>query len=132
MRIFYCRGFSKGVGSLIGIGFLLMIIAVGISYYNLRDNLDRQSDDIIQRMTAFDQRAADENLDIQYVELTPGNSLNLTIKNTGSIITQLEWIGIFDNTLNTKDYFRVDSSLNPLETETDIGNTSITMNPDVL
>ena len=119
----------RAVGSLIGIGFLLMIIAVGVNYYNLRTNVERQSNAIIQDMSEFDQQAADEALSIQYTELTPGNSLNLTIKNTGSIISQLEWIGVFDNTLNKEAYFRVDTSLNPLEIEKDIGNASIVMNP---
>ena len=119
----------RAVGSLIGIGFLLMIIAVGVNYYNLRTNVERQSNTIIQDMAEFDQQAADEALTIQYAELTPGNSLNLTIKNTGSIISQLEWIGVFDTTLNKEAYFRVDTSLNPLEIEKDIGNASIVMNP---
>ncbi|MCW4012386.1 MAG: hypothetical protein NWF07_05255 [Candidatus Bathyarchaeota archaeon] len=119
----------RAVGSLIGIGFLLMILAVGVSYYNLRTGVERQSNVIIQDMAEFDQGSADETLSIQYVELTPGNSLNLTIKNTGNIISQLEWIGVFDITLNKEAYYRVDTSLNPLETEKDIGNTSIVMNP---
>lgn len=106
-----------------------MIIAVGVNYYNLRTNVERQSNAIIQDMAEFDQQAADESLTIQYVELTPGNSLNLTVKNTGNIISQLEWIGVFDTTLNKEAYYRVDTSLNPLETEKDIGNTSIVMNP---
>lgn len=106
-----------------------MIIAVGVSYYNLRAGVERQSDAIIQDMSQFDQESADETLSIQYVELTPGNSLNLTIKNTGNIISQLEWIGVFDTTLNKEAYYKVDTSLNPLETEKDVGNTSIVMNP---
>jgi len=88
-----------------------MIIAVGVNYYNLRTNVERQSNVIIQDMAEFDQQAADEALTIQYAELTLGNSLNLTIKNTGSIISQLEWIGVFDTTLNKEAYFRVDTSL---------------------
>ena len=119
----------KAVGSLIGIGFLLMIIAVGVSYYQIWEGVDRRSDEILQDMMQQDKNAADENLDIQYVALTGGNSLNLTIKNTGNIISQLEWIGVFDETLNTKEYYGIETSLNPLETQTDIGNTSITMNP---
>ena len=120
----------RAVGSLIGIGFLLMIIAVGVSYYQLWEGVDRRRDDILHNMMQQDRSAADENLDTQYVELTGGNSLNLTIKNTGTIISQLEWIGVFDETLNQKDYYGVDTSLNPLETQTSIGNASILMNPN--
>jgi hypothetical protein len=106
-----------------------MIIAVGISYYNVRTRVESRSSDILQLMTTQDMEAADENLVIQYVALTGGNSLNLTIKNTGSILSQLEWIGVFDDTLNTKAYYKVDTSISPLETQIDIGNASIAMNP---
>jgi len=106
-----------------------MIIAVGVSYYTLWEGVDRRRDDILQDMMQQDRDAADENLNIQYIALTGGNSLNLTIKNTGNIISHLEWIGVFDETLNTKQYFGIETSLNPLETQTTIGNTSITMNP---
>ena len=106
-----------------------MIIAVGVSYYQLWEGVDRRRDEILQDMMQQDRNAADEDLDIQYIALTGGNSLNLTIKNTGSIISQLEWIGVFDTTLNKESYYRVDTSLNPLEIEKDIGNASIVMNP---
>jgi len=106
-----------------------MIIAVGVSYYQLWEGVDRRRDEILQDMMQQDRNAADEDLDIQYIALTGGNSLNLTIKNTGAIISQLEWIGVFDETQNQKDYYSIETSLNPLETQTEIGNTSITMNP---
>jgi hypothetical protein len=44
-------------------------------------------------------------------------------------LSQLEWIGVFDDTLNTKAYYKVDTSISPLETQIDIGNASIAMNP---
>ena len=119
----------RAVGSLIGIGFLLMILAVGFSYYEVVNRIERSSSGILLEMAAFDRDAADENLEIQRVRLTAGNSLNLTIKNTGNIIARLEWIGVFDDTLNTQDYFRIDTSLNPTENQTNIGNTTIVMNP---
>lgn len=38
-------------------------------------------------------------------------------------------MGVFDDTLNQKNYYKVETSLNPSETKIEIGNTSITMNP---
>ena len=119
----------RAVGSLIGIGFLLMIIGIGVSYYNVINRIEDRSRIIIDEMQELDRDAADEFLDIQGVALTVGNSLNLTIKNTGNILSELEWVGVFDDTLNTQDYYRLDVSLNPVETQKDIGNTSIVMNP---
>ncbi len=119
----------KAVGSLIGIGFLLMILSVGFSYYEVVNRIERSSDGILLEMAALDRAAADEDLDIQRVRLTAGNSLNLTIKNTGDILAELEWIGVFDDTSNTQDYYRVSESLNPTEIQTDIGNATIVMNP---
>jgi hypothetical protein len=49
-----------------------MIIAVGISYYNVRTRVESRSSDILQLMTTQDMEAADENLVIQYVALTGG------------------------------------------------------------
>ena len=119
----------RAVGSLIGIGFLLMIIGIGVSYYNVINRIEDRSRIIIDEMQELDRDAADEFLDIQGVALTVGNSLNLTIKNTGNILSELEWVGVFDDTLNTQDYYRLDVSLNPVETQKDIGNTSIVMTP---
>ncbi|MBT7914709.1 hypothetical protein HN588_12465, partial [Candidatus Bathyarchaeota archaeon] len=119
----------RAVGSLIGIGFLLMILAVGFSFYEVVNRIERSSDGILLEMAALDRTAADEDLDIQRVRLTGSNSLNLTIKNTGDILAKLEWIGVFDDTSNTQDYYRVVASLNPTEIQTDIGNATIVMNP---
>lgn len=119
----------RAVGSLIGIGFLLMIISLGISYYNVINRIESSSNNILQEMAELDKNTADENLEIQRVRLTTGNSLNLTIKNTGNIIAELTWIGVFDDTSNTQDYYSISTSLNPVETQIDIGNSSISVNP---
>jgi len=110
----------KAVGSLIGIGFLLMIISVGFSYYQVMNRVQSSSSEIIASASAFDREASDENLEFLRVKLDAVNSLNLTIKNTGEVLSQLEWIGVFDETQNTKDYYRVNTSLNPVETQKDI------------
>jgi len=122
-------GSRKAVGSIIGIGFLLMILAVGFSYYDAVNRIERTSDGILLKMAALDRDATDENLEIQRVRLTGGNSLNLTIKNTGNIFAELTWIGVFDDTSNTQSYYRVVASMNPTEDQTDIGNATIVMNP---
>ena len=122
-------GSRKAVGSLIGIGFLLMILALGFSYYNMISRVEDRTTDTLSLVSGLDRDAADENLDIESVKLTVGNSLNLTIKNTGNVFSELEWIGVFDETLDTQNYFRVDTSLNPVETQKDIGNITIVMNP---
>lgn len=117
------------MGSLIGIGFLLMILAMGFSFYEIVNRIERSSAGTLLEMAALERDAADENLDIQGVALTVGNSLNLTIKNSGNVFSELEWIGVFDLTLNTQDYFRVSESLNPTENQTSIGNATIVMSP---
>jgi len=119
----------RAVGSLIGIGFLLMIITLGLSYYNTINMIESSSNNIFLEISDLDKKAVDEVLEIQSVKLTVTNSLNLTIKNTGSVLSSLRWIGVFDDSLNTKEYYSVDTSLNPAETQIDIGNSSITINP---
>jgi hypothetical protein len=106
-----------------------MIISVGFSYYQVINRVQNSSNDIIASAGTLDRDAADEFLEIQRVRLNAVNSLNLTVKNTGEILSQLEWIGVFDDTQNTKDYYKVNTSLNPVETQTNIGNSSIAINP---
>ena len=60
----------RAVGSLIGIGFLLRILAVGFSYYEVVNRIERSSDGILLEMAALDRAAADVDLDIQRVRLT--------------------------------------------------------------
>jgi len=106
-----------------------MILAVGFSYYNIINRIEDTSNDRIQVMGELAMDAADEELEITSVEITGINSLNLTIKNTGNEFSELEWVGVFDDTLGTQDYYRLDASLNPVETQKDIGNASIVMDP---
>ena len=71
----------RAVGSLIGIGFLLMIIAVGFSYYEVVNRVERNSAGIIQEMAALDRDSADEALEIQRVQYKrPKNHLPLAGK----------------------------------------------------
>ena len=72
----------RAVGSLIGIGFLLMIIAVGFSYYEVVNRVERNSAGIIQEMAALDRDSADEDLEIQRVRLTAGTSLIIRFVDT--------------------------------------------------
>jgi hypothetical protein len=106
-----------------------MILAMGFSFYEIVNRIERSSAGTLLEMAALERAAADEDLEFQRVRLTGGNSLNLTIKNTGDILTELEWIGVFDDTSNTQDYYRVSESLNPTENQNDIGNSTIVMNP---
>jgi len=106
-----------------------MILAMGFSFYEIVNRIERSSAGTLLEMAALERDAADEDLDIQRVRLTGGNSLNLTIKNTGSVFSELEWIGVFDDTLSTQSYYRVNTAINPIGTRKDIGNTSIVMNP---
>ena len=95
----------RAVGSLIGIGFLLMIITLGLAYYNNIKMIENSSNNIFQEITDLDKKATEESLEIQSVKLTVTNSLNLTIKNTGSVLSSLRWIGVFDDSLNTQENF---------------------------
>ena len=81
----------------------MMILALGFSYYNIINRIEDSTQTTIEEMMEIDRAAADERLEIQSVKLTAGNSLNLTIKNTGNVFSELKWIGVFDETNNTDD-----------------------------
>jgi hypothetical protein len=106
-----------------------MIISLGLSFYNVINMIESSSNNIFDEIADLDKNAVDEGLEIQSVKLTVTNSLNLTIKNTGSVLSSLKWIGVFDDTLNTQEYYSVDTRLNPVETQKEIGNSSISLNP---
>ena len=120
----------KGVGSVIGIAFLLLIVSTGYSYYTIRNRAASRYISIETDMQERMIKASNEKLMILSVEITPTNGLNLTIKNTGNVLSTLSWIGVENLSKNNIRYYRIDKQLSPKNTETDITNSSISVDQD--
>jgi hypothetical protein len=117
----------RGVGSIIGAAFILLILMTGFSYYTLQFSETRKYSAVLQEMQEVDLRRNSESVDILSVSLTSLDKLNVTVINTGSYQTHLIWIGVHDEAGNTHDYYEVEFFLEPGEVLTDIGNEDITI-----
>jgi nicotinamide mononucleotide adenylyltransferase len=116
----------RGVGSIIGATFVLLIIITGFIYYNLQFQATDEYNETLREMQELDQRRSNEALEILSVIFSLGE-LNITVKNMGSNMAHLIWLGIFDETVtpNTQDYYLIDFYISPDETVTNVGNDTI-------
>jgi len=117
----------RGVGSIIGAAFILLILMTGFSYYTLQFSETRKYSAVLQEMQEVDLRRNSESVDILSVSLTSLNKLNVTVTNTGSYQTHILWIGVHEVTGNTHDYYELELFIEPGEVLTDIGSEDITI-----
>ena len=120
---------KKGVGSIIGAAFLLLILLTGFTYYNFYFNEYRRYTRVLQEMQQLDFMRSAEEIRFVSVSTTDQNKLNVTVKNTGSYQVNFIWIGIHDESMNSQEYYSVDFYVDPGETMADIRNETITI-PD--
>ncbi|NLD66893.1 MAG: hypothetical protein GX648_10030, partial [Crenarchaeota archaeon] len=77
-----------------------MIILSGFVFYQIAlltmNNYNRVTDE----MNQADWRRANEELTILGAHVTSSNYLDVTVKNTGSVQSVIEWIGIFDQSIS--------------------------------
>ncbi|MDT8781621.1 MAG: hypothetical protein IAX22_03105 [Candidatus Bathyarchaeota archaeon] len=90
------RRSKKGVGSVVGAVFVILIILSGFVFYQIAlltmNNYNKVTDD----MNQVDWRRNNEELTILSVEVTDNNKFNITVKNTGSVQSVVIWLGIFE------------------------------------
>ena len=117
---------KRGVGSIIGAVFLILILLSGYAFYALNFNVTRDYTEILQDMQQLDLERNKENIEFVIVSFNL-NKLNLTVKNIGSCQSHLIWLGIFNETVtpNSQDYYQIDFYVNPAETITNVGNDTI-------
>ena len=117
---------ERGVGSLIGAVFIILILLAGYTFLTLYTNVAKDYTNILQDMQQLDLKRNKENLEFISVSFN-NDQLNITIKNTGSYVAHLIWLGIFDGTVtsNTQEYWEIDFYVDPAETVSDIRNVSI-------
>jgi hypothetical protein len=116
---------KRGIGSIIGAVFLILILLSGYAFYALNFNVTKGYTETLQDMQQLDLEKNKENIEFVTVSFSL-NELNMTIKNTGSCQSHLIWLGIFNETVtpNMQYYYRIDFYINPAETVTSVGNSS--------
>lgn len=90
------RRSKRGVGSVVGAVFVILIILSGFVFYQIAlltmNNYNRVTDE----MNQAEWRRSNEELTILSVEVTDSNNFNITVKNTGSVQSVVIWLGIFE------------------------------------
>jgi len=116
---------KRGVGSILGAAFLLLILLSGFASYTLYVKRVSEYTKILQDMQQLDLQRDKAKIEFISVSFTSEDELNITVKNTGSYHVHLIWLGIFDEAANTQDYYKINFYISPAETEPDIGNNTI-------
>lgn len=118
---------KRGVGSIIGATFLVLILLTGYTFYFLNVDVSADYSKTLEDMQELDQKRNKENIEFTTVSFNQDGKLNITVKNTGSQQTHFIWLGIVDETANTQKYYEIDSYVDPAETVPDIRNETITI-----
>jgi len=118
---------ERGIGSLVGAAFLILILLSGFAFYMLSVNVTDEYRESLEAMGQLDLKRKQEKIEFVNVTTTDENKLNITMENTGPYQTHLIWLGVFDETAppSTQNYYELDSYINPAETETGIGSTEM-------
>lgn len=119
----------RGVGSIIGATFLILIILTGYTFYTVQFNVADDYTETLEDMQKIDFKRNKEDIEFISVSTISGDRLNVTVRNTGSYHTRLIWLGVFDETVSpySQRYYKINYHVNPAETVTDIRNESITI-----
>lgn len=110
---------KKGVGSIIGAVFLVLIILSGFTFYQLYLNIADHYNGTLQSMGESDWSRNRERIVIKNVEITGSGNLNVTVENDGTLQSHLIWFGIFNVSAlpETQAYYSLDISVDPAETK---------------
>jgi len=118
---------ERGIGSLVGAAFLILILLSGFAFYMLSVNVTDEYRESLETMDQLDLKRKQEKLEFVSVTTTDEDKLNITVENTGPYQTHLIWLGVFDETSSptTQNYSQLNRYINPVETETGIGSTEM-------
>ncbi|MBL7169320.1 hypothetical protein ISS40_11660, partial [Candidatus Bathyarchaeota archaeon] len=120
----------RGVSTLIGVAFFLLIFMTCFAYYTLMLQARQRYDVVVQEMSEFDRRTLSEFVTITSVTRTSLNEINLTVRNDGASAVHLVLLGVHNDANNTQEYFNIDFYVKPAETLSDIRNTTIKVYDD--
>jgi hypothetical protein len=115
---------KRGVGSIIGAVFIILILLSGYTFYILNVNVTEEHNKTLQDMQQLDFKRNKEKIEFTSLLITINNKLNITVKNTGSYQVHLIWLGVFNKTPTpeTQRYFSQDTYINPGKNVTSIGS----------
>lgn len=74
----------RGVSTLIGVAFFLLIFMTGFTYYAMTLQAGQRYDVVVQEMSEFDRGRFEEELTVTDITVTALNKVNITAVNPGS------------------------------------------------
>ena len=118
---------KKGIGSIIGGVYLVLIFITLITSFVFINSLNRSREDKYLQRIEFDNRKVKEGLEFVRVNKKADSSLNVTVKNIGGTTSEVVYIGLINETapIQRDIYHRIDLFLNPMEIESDIATNKI-------
>ncbi len=90
----------KGVGSLVAGLFIILILLAFIASLIVISRSQGKYGEIILKNIEKKVREMETHLDISKIEVLPGNTLNITVSNLGSVDVHIRYVGIFN--VNTR------------------------------
>jgi hypothetical protein len=109
---------KRGVGTIIGAAFIIMILLSGFAFYSLiLNNIDSYNKSASEA-NASELNRNHEQLIISSIQITSESKLNLTVKNTGSVSSKLLWLGLFNQSVvpEWQQFFPLNEQIEPAET----------------
>jgi hypothetical protein len=94
---------KKGVGSVIGAVFIVLIILSGFTFYELSLLNMNDYTATTTAMDMVDRDRSNEKLSILSVQITSDNKLNITVKNIGSLQSNVIWLGLFNQSVTPEN-----------------------------
>ena len=108
----------KGVGSLIGAVFVLLILVSGYSLFLFNAKSQTEYQNILTEMHQKDLEQSQEFIEFKRVTTNEENKLQVTLKNHGSHTSHVLYIGVFDKTSvpENQTYYNADIYIGSTET----------------
>jgi len=123
------RASKRGVGSIIGATFLVLILMSGFAFYEAILNATDHYNSTVDTMSEADWNRGQERIVIKQIEVTGANRLNITTENDGSIQSHLIWLGIFNTTANPQNqtYQPLNDYVKPGDTRSIVSSSTVTL-----
>ena len=123
------RACKRGVGSIIGATFLVLILMSGFAFYEVILNATDHYNSTVDTMSEADWNRGQERIVIKQIGVTVANRLNITAENDGSIQSHLIWLGIFNTTANPQNqtYQALNDYVKPGDTCSIVSSSTVTL-----
>jgi hypothetical protein len=118
----------RGVGTVLGAVFVVLIIVSAFTVYEVALLNMNNYATTIAAMNQFDSSRSGEGLSILSIKTVDDNTLNITVKNVGSLQSTIIYVGIFNQSVTpeSQGYFSVNHLIGTGETQSFLSPFQVT------